>query len=130
MPKQGIEFLSQELWATWRVLGTVVARTPDEMGKRTSLMAICQFTAEEKLALDYQEVVTSEGQQDTVNFTLLKTVSRRFSKAQRKEIARVLKAGVVQFPPLWIERWIIPTLEKLGYPLEPFDWDDDEDGDE
>ena len=120
------EFTSGQIWAVQNIFGTVPPASYAAMPRHLSIRAMFQFTAEEQEAINWQEEVGPPGQADRTTFNDGVALTRRLTSGQRKKIAEVVRQGASQFQPAWYERWILPVLETIGFPLAEADWDDED----
>ncbi len=119
-------FTSGQLFAVYDVFGTIppvsYAAMPNHMGLRTML----QFTAEEKVAVKWTEVVAPIGMADSITFEPDIPMTRKLTGGQRKWIAETIQKAVTKKTPAYFECWLIPVLKEIGYPMQEADWEDED----
>jgi len=124
MAKQ-YELTAGQVWGLKQMFAQTSAQNDIDLSRRLSLIAMLDFTAEEREQIEFLEIpgpVTDE-----TTFIRDAVLTRRLTKAQRKKILDTCKAAMPRVNPTFFDRWVYPAMLVLGYKLPDPDWEEDED---
>ena len=128
MAKKEIEFTAMELWQVRSLLGSSTGVNIADQEHRLKLFQLLDFTAEEREAISYEEILLPNGQM-TIKFNGLTRLSRGLTAKQRQKLRDVVLQNA---HAIEVARWplIREGLIKLGWIPDKFDEDEDEEDEE
>jgi len=124
MAKQ-YELTAGQIWGLKQMFAQTSARNDLDLSRRLSLIAMLDFTAEEREQIEFLEIpgpVTDE-----TTFAHDAVLTRRLTKGQRKKILDTCKAAMPRVNPMFFDRWVYPAMLVLGYKLPDPDWEEEDD---
>ena len=129
MSKKEYEFTSGQLWTLYNCVGMGSGQNIADMSKRLGLLAMTEFTPEEKAAIEFRIVLGAPGQPDGTRFKNDVLVTRRFTSGQRKKLIEMALEALPQLRTDAVNLWLWPALVTLKHTLPEPDWDDDDEED-
>jgi len=119
------ELTAGQVWGLKQMFALTSAQNDIDLARRLSLIAMLDFTAEERERIEFLELPGPEV--DETTFDREAIVTRRLTKAQRKKILDTCKAAMPRVNPVFFDKWVYPAMLTLGYKLPDPEWEDDED---
>jgi len=126
---QQYELTAGQVWGLKQMFAQTSAQNDIDLSRRLSLIAMLDFTAEEREQIDFIEIPAPPGMEDQTDFSRDVVLTRRLTKAQRKKILDTCTASMPRVMPGFFLKWVYPAMLILGYKLPDPDWEEEDDDD-